>query len=905
MAYRAADVPLVGRADELRAFAATLDRVPQEGVGAVFLTGESGMGKTRLLTAAADAARQAGMPVFWGTCLDLGDASPLHPVRQALHSFDPPPGPAGALAAAAARDALALLDHGTTEAEGSGGLLERLCRHLGAAAGGRPFVLVLDDLQWADQTTRRLLLYLLAGLADLRLVLFGAAATDKPQDGVALRQTLLQLRKIRTVRVLDLPPLGRADADRLAAEVAGQPLEPGAADLVWQRSGGNPSVIGELVRYAGAAGGGIPASLREVVLTRLAALGPDCQAAVRAVAAGVEPVNHTLLAQVVTLEEDRLIEAVREAVAGHVLTVVGDGYRLHSQLIKDVVEPTLLPTERASLHRRYAEALSAAPGGNSRHDWLAMHWRRAGDRDRALTAAVAAAREAERLYGFAEAHEHWSAALELADAGAAGGPDRVALARRAAAAAHCCGEYDRALELLDAVDPGGGDTPLWLLTLRAGYLADAGRTGEAEAVYERALRHPAAEGAAAIAACSAELLRRLGRYHEAQLRARDALARARAADDVSAMVAAGAALGFSQAYLTDPDAGLDTLQETLHTAERAGSPEDIGRAYQYLAELLTGPLNALEAGVDTARAGAERVSALGLGRTYGAQLAAVAGAGLFRLGRWAEAAALIDEALRRRPSGADAAELLMARCRISIGTGDVAAAERDLDSLCALLADGSPPQWVVMLTLQASVAIWSGRYEEARAAVRRGLEIAERSREEVWLLGPLVWHGLWAEAEERAGGAGRHDEENVAHLRRVLDRIVAASAGAAAPVRASVQTYRDWCAAEATRLTGESDAAAWARAAAGWERQQHPYPAAYCRLRQAEAMFAQRTRNAAAAAVLRDADVRTRRLGARLLAAEVRALAARARVALAPAAHPPAAPAAPAPAARPAPAPAE
>src|SRR5262249_45062819 len=116
----------------------------------------------------------------------------------------------------------------------------------------------------------------------------------------------------------------------------------------------------------------------------------------------------------------------------------------------------------------------------------------------------------------------------------------------------------------------------------------------------------------------------------------------------------------------------------------------------------------------------------------------------------------------------------------------------------------------------------------------------------------LVWHGLRAEAEAR--GAGRAtDPAAIGRLRRVAERMTGDSAPAAGPVREAVTGYRELCSAEISRVEGRSDAAAWARAAEVWERQHHPYPAAYARLRQAEAMFAKRTRNAAAVKALRGA----------------------------------------------------
>src|SRR5690349_5192590 len=153
--------PLVGRVAEL-AVLRTARQAAEDGANsAVFLTGESGVGKTRLLVEAVAEMRAAGLVVLSGQCLDIGDASPLYPLRQALRRFQPEQGVPGVAATHAARELLAVLGGDTGGSDGgAGALLERLSSGLGAMADGRTLALVVDDLQWADQTTRQLLLYL-------------------------------------------------------------------------------------------------------------------------------------------------------------------------------------------------------------------------------------------------------------------------------------------------------------------------------------------------------------------------------------------------------------------------------------------------------------------------------------------------------------------------------------------------------------------------------------------------------------------------------------------------------------------------------------------------------------------------------------------------------------------------
>ncbi|MBU2666473.1 AAA family ATPase [Actinoplanes bogorensis] len=856
MAGEEEDGPLVGRADLLTQVLSDLRDAGPGGNSAVFVTGESGVGKSRLLRETARAMRDAGFSVLSGTCLDIGDASPLHPVLQALrHS-----GHSGPAVASDAAD-----------------LLDRVSRELHKVAGERRLLLVLDDLQWADRSTRQLLLYLLAGLGDVRIAVLAAVRAEALQGAHPLRKVLAELRRLRSVRVVDLAPLDRDQTVELVTAIAGGTVEPEDADRVYKRSGGNPFVAEELARDLRDGRVELSDTLREIFLSRVDELPPTAHAVVHAIAAGVEPVEHAVLARVVPVPEAELIEAVRAAVAHRFVASDSDGYRLRHRLVAEVLAAEVLPAEAAALHRRYAEALEegeAAPG----HARLAHHWQQAGEPARALPSMVAAARSAEELYGFTEAHRYWSSALELTTEAA---PERTELLAHAAESAHQCGEHQRALSRLDelalrADAPNRCDLHL----RRARYLAAAGRTAHAEAEYARALDAPdcSPRQRASAAAFLAELLLHLGRYADANARAQEALEMAEVNGSTADLVRASAALGFSAAFREDPDAGLAVIRHAVEIAERSGHPDELGVAYLHLAELLIGPLNSIEEGVLVARRGAERLASLGAGRTYQTRLLAIAAKGLFRVGQWSEADSVLDIAMRHRPSGADAVELLLSRCQLWVGFGDVDAAHRDLDAVATLLAGGGARHVLPMLTLRAGLAMWQARHADARAAVQRGL--TETRSDDLVLIGVLAWHGLRAEAEAHAAGQPV-DPVALRRLTTAVERMAAGAGNAAAPVRATIDAYLDLCAAELSRAEGQHDPTLWARAAQAWDLRRQPYPAAYSRLRQAEAGLQRRARRAAATEALREAYATATAMGARPFADEIVSVAQRHRVALA------------------------
>jgi predicted ATPase/DNA-binding CsgD family transcriptional regulator len=860
------DGPLVGRADTLAAVHSGLRDVGPGGTAAVFVTGESGIGKSRLLREIADAMRTAGFAVLSGACLDIGDASPLHPVLQALRQADHNGSAAG------------------QTADDAGALLDRVSRDLRAMAGDRHLLLILDDLQWADRSTRQLLLYLLAGLGDVRLSVLAAIRAEALQGAHPLRRVLAELRRLRSVRVVALSPLDREQTLELVRAIAGGAAEPEDADRVYKRSGGNPFVAGELARDLRDGRAELSDTLREIFLSRVDELPPDAHSVVHAIAAGVEPVSHPVLAQVTRLGEDQLIEAVRAAVAYRFVAGSTDGYRLRHRLVAEILAAEVLPAASVALHRRYAEALESGSSATD-HARLAHHWQRAGEPTRALPSVVAAARSAASLYGFAEAHRHWSLALELATDDT---PERTELLGHAAESAHLCGEHQQALTRLAALAtrpdaPGGCDLHL----RRARYLAAAGRSATAEEEYERALEAPdcSARQRASAAAYLAELLLHLGRYADANLRARDALAMAEVHGSTADLVRASAALGFSAAFREDPDAGLAVIRHAVGIAERSDDPDHLGVAYLHLAELLAGPLNNIEEGVLAARRGAERLATLGVGRSYPTRLLAIAANGLFRIGQWAEAEAVIEAAMRHRPSGADAVELLLARCRLRVGFGDTDGANRDLQAVATMLAGGGARHVLPMLTLRAGLAMWQGRHADARTAVQRGL--TETRSDDLVLLGVLAWHGLRAEAEAHAAGEPV-DPAALGRLKTVVDRMTQGVGKAAVPVRAVIDAYLDLCAAEISRVEDRQDPEPWKRAAIAWDRRGQPYPAAYARLRLAEATLPRRARRATAIKALREAYATATAMGARPFAAEISTVAQRFRVPLDVASPPPA-----------------
>ena len=436
-------------------------------------------------------ARRHRATVLLGTAIDIADAPPFWPLFSALRTA----AKADPESEASARVRSWLAQRSSTIDPPSHApvrLLDALYHLIIDLAELRALVLVIEDLQWADRSTRDLLVYLIANLSHEPVLIVGTYRTDSPGTMADLTVALAELRRHKKVSGLEVRPLPRAALAEVVAQWA--PARPDLEPLAWQRSAGNAFIAEETVRAVLAGDTkGLPSTLREVVLSRITLLSGPAQQVVRAIAASVGPLPHPLLADVVDQAPTALLEGVREAV-GHGIVRVddhGDGYALRHGLMAEVVAADLLPGERIELHRRYALALARGGEGPGLAAQLAHHWYEAGDHENALIATVEAARASEGVHAHAEAYRHWVRAAELARrVPAALAVSHRECTDRAARSADLAGDHDQAMKLLkrlleDPETPRG--LPAALLTARTGgSLAAAGRLQDAVATYRAA-----------------------------------------------------------------------------------------------------------------------------------------------------------------------------------------------------------------------------------------------------------------------------------------------------------------------------------------------------------------------------------------------------------------------------------
>ncbi|WP_214408176.1 ATP-binding protein, partial [Pseudonocardia lacus] len=476
MSTRVQSPGLVGRADERRVLDAAAAEVAAGGVAVVLLGGEAGIGKTRLVDAVT-----AELPwtVLAGGCVELGaEGLPFAPFVAALRGRDADLDPdervrlAPLLPGTAAPGAAPDEQSRPRLFEGVLALLTRLARE-------RPVALVVEDTHWADRSSLDLLDFLVRNqrAAPGTLVVLTHRRDEPGPPG--LRDLLAGLGRLPWARRLVLGPLTRAEVGAQAGAILGRPADPALVADVHRRSDGNPLFVEALLDAGGRPG--VPASLADLLTTRIERLGPEVGAVLRAAAVGGPHVTDGLL--VAVCEGSDVTAAVRAGVAAGVLVVDGEGYRFRHALIRDAVLGAVLPGERVELHRRYAAGLRAAGGSDAE---LSHHLTGAGDGPGAVVAAWAAALSARRALAHAEELELLERVLgwwgSLPRAAELVGADHVAVLERAATAALWAGEPARAEELVTAAlaepaDEGSDVRTAALLELRAQARTRAGRPG--------------------------------------------------------------------------------------------------------------------------------------------------------------------------------------------------------------------------------------------------------------------------------------------------------------------------------------------------------------------------------------------------------------------------------------------
>jgi DNA-binding NarL/FixJ family response regulator/tetratricopeptide (TPR) repeat protein len=866
----------VGRAGELGQLLAAVERAERGHTATVLLAGDAGVGKTRLLAELASLARRRGMQVLIGGCLEVGEVGlPYLPIVTALRGFAADAD--NELRLAAAAQGLPSLDRLLPELSGEptvvtalGGGIEQLQLFdavralLVRLSEGAPLLMVLEDLHWADRSTRDLLAFLVRILHG-RVALVASYRADGLHRRHPLAPLVAKLVREPDVERLELAPFGRFELAEHLTGLRGERVSAMAVERIYSRSQGNPFYAEELLAVgADQADVQLPAGLADVLLSRVEVLSESAQELLRVAAVAGRRVSHRLLVAAIGRPELELEKRLREAVAARLLVADAnsESYAFRHALLQEAVYGDLLPGERTRLHATYARLLAdAGPHGvglGSAAE-LAWHCLRSRDLPAALAASLRAADEAGAVFASAEAFGHLTQALQLWDrvpaAPAVAGLDRVELLLRAAEAAHQSGDSQEAVgrtrEAVAAIDPD--DDPLRAARAheRLGLYALEGEDepaweqvkDETLATCRRAVelvpQQPPTALRARVTGILARALLAAGRLEEAQRWCEEALAVARMAGSAEEESHALGTLGLLDLWLGRVEIARSLLGDARRRAVAAGNLPLELRAQTLLGvlEFDVGNLVVACAIVDEATELAGRAGLLW--SAWGLDSRVFGGMAHYAAGNWDHVERLAVAVDHR---GLTASLLSAVVSFVEVGRGLISAEER----LARLVTpdDVDPSVAYLVGICKTDLARWQGDLDGACAVAHSTVDELGAVN---WVVFPgTVWPaalGLAAEADraQRARLYGDHTTMDEAR-KSGQDLLDQAQVGLerirlyGRQVGAEALAWLAKAKAEWTRLEGHSDPEAWQAAVEAFSYG-YIYEVARCQWRLAEALL--------------------------------------------------------------------
>ena len=550
------DAPFVGREAERRSLVDGMERALSGRGGVILVEGEPGIGKSRLVAESADDAEWRGFDILWGNCLE-GSSRPYGPLVEALdsgltqlraeqlaHQLD------GVwlrevcrLVPGAARWLPDLPFTGSLPSgEARQRMQEALARAFVALGRSTPHVLVLDDLQWADDETLQVLQRLGPHLETTRLVVLVLYRSEEARGDARVWNVLRDLDRVAGLARIVLTPLSVFELGELVKRTLGlSDLGAQTAARLHRDTGGNALFTletlhalrdeglvdertGALTVQAEARLGVDPlpvaGRIRAVVEHRTSLLGPAARSVLEAASASPWPLRLGPLAASVDLSRAETLAAVDDLLSRRLLQESEGTFGFAHDQVRQVVYQSMPRRRRVALHRRLAEALvDDAPGDAER---LAFHTLRAGMEAEAAGYLIEAGDQALAVHAPDTAADRFRQALEAAER-AGWEPGRLfGAAARLEEVLDVLGRREDQEQVLSRMEHlAGSDRPrrAEVARRRAMFLANTDRFAEAVASAEEAVAlgeaigDRALEGAALVALGLA--LRWSGRVHEA------------------------------------------------------------------------------------------------------------------------------------------------------------------------------------------------------------------------------------------------------------------------------------------------------------------------------------------------------------------------------------------------------
>jgi DNA-binding CsgD family transcriptional regulator len=815
---------LVGRVAETAEVRAAYERALTRRPVTMLISGEAGIGKSRLV--ATVAGTLPGDPlVLYGGCLELGaEGAPYVPFvailrdlvrrlgRERVAALLPRPG-------STLGDLLPGL--GPPPARyGRVRLLEEMLHLVTRVSETRPVVLVVEDLHWADASSRELFTYLARNLDGGAVLLVGTVRTGELAAGHPNRQLLAELARGGDVVRLSVGPLEQRYVAELLAAIDGRPPDRARSARIHERSGGNPLFV-EALSDAGEASAG---DLRSLLLDRLTGLPAAAREVLAALAVAGAELSDATVSAVSGLPERRLRRAVTD-LAGRDLVLVGeDAYAIRHELIREAVYASLLPAQRRRLHARYAEVIAVRDAGDM---VLAEHWLAAGEPERALPAAWHAADRAARQNAYDEQLHLLELILtrwdQVAEPCGIVGADRTTVLERAAAAALAAGRpatgVEHATAALAGLDPRAEPPRVArLLGLRGQSQNRVDGTGIHDLEHAITLVPPGSSDTLRGELLSALAFVGVGahRHDDSRRYAAEALDLAERLGDDGLRAPALLVLAALDGMDGDVERAEGMFAEVRRAAEAAADEHTFLTTFQWEAALAESA-GRYERAAELAGAGQRAAERLGRARSRGSALASARAVPLRLLGRWDEALRIVQDTLADGPPPLYAAFLRLVAADIARCRGETDRFETLLRELTefAVHARGAAEAKAGIAMQRIAWALDQGDPDLADRILGEQLTAASRQPDitlRLAVLGARIQRARRATAPRNRRVAGQC-ADRLAQLTRMADSVRAVT-----PALTAHRRTFDAVAA--------GTPATWDRAAAAWRDLGNPYETA-------------------------------------------------------------------------------
>jgi tetratricopeptide (TPR) repeat protein/transcriptional regulator with XRE-family HTH domain len=608
------DTPLVAREREIERLRTAVDSVANGAGRFILLSGEPGVGKTRLAQEITVICRARHIPFIAGRCYQPLQTVAYYPLLEVIEQL---------VTLAHGRltpDPLqrwpqlrTLLPDGSAQDPATGDRAGDQLRLIWAVAGlieelasFVPIAIAIDDLQWADQASLELLQHLARQLRQVPVLLVGTYRDGELGRRHPLRSIRNDLRREHLADEMSVERLDTAGTAALAAStLAGSRISPDFADLVFRHTQGNAFYVQEIVRALNARGDvderdgvwncrtddllTIPRTVQEAVGERLSRLSLRAQGALQQASVLGQTFHFDEMHAMGELTEDELDEILGEAVDASILEAGwNESYTFYHALTQRVLYQDIAPRKRRRLHLAAGIALEQQPRSirDQRVAELAWHFREAGDLERALQYSVLAGDQSERRFAHREAEQHYRAALNLSRSAPNTGVEAPALEKLGRVLTNL-GRYAEAHDALERAgrffrelgdQEGEARVTVQLAPVQRAIGSPDEGIARIQSVLQRAESHLRPRDTAELYIVLDLLLYSTGRYQEALDAAQRGSAFAQEAGELAAFARAETGRGTELLMLGRIDEALAALEAAIALPEAAADPYNLVRA---------------------------------------------------------------------------------------------------------------------------------------------------------------------------------------------------------------------------------------------------------------------------------------------------------------------------------------